>query len=112
MVVATVVMINLRDRIDQVHVVLVYLLLILGASVSGGRLLAIPLACAGFLLIDYYFQKPYADFTTAKPLDWVALDLLFADGHRGDAPAGARQDGSQRGGAAGGGDRVPGADWL
>jgi two-component system, OmpR family, sensor histidine kinase KdpD len=73
MIVATVVMVDLRDRIDQVHVVLVYLLLILGASVSGGRLLAIPLACAGFLLIDYYFQKPYADFTTGKPLDWVAL---------------------------------------
>ena len=73
MVVATVVMVHVRDRIDQVHVVLVYLLVILGASTSGGRLLAIPLACAGFLLIDYYFQEPFGDFATNKPLDWVAL---------------------------------------
>jgi two-component system sensor histidine kinase KdpD len=73
MVIATIVMVYVRDLIDQVHVVLVYLLLILGASTSGGRLLAIPLACAGFLLIDYYFQQPYGDFTGGKPLDWVAL---------------------------------------
>jgi two-component system sensor histidine kinase KdpD len=73
MVVATIVMVQVRDRIDQVHVVLVYLLLILGASTSGGRLLAIPLACAGFLLIDYYFQPPFGHIADGKPLDWVAL---------------------------------------
>ena len=73
MIVATVVMVRVRDRIDQVHVVLVYLLLILGASTSGGRLLAFPLAAAGFLLIDYYFQQPYGEIIGAKPLDWLAL---------------------------------------
>jgi len=73
MVVATVVMVRVRDRIDQVHVVLVYLLLILGASTFGGRLLAFPLAGAGFLLIDYYFQQPYGTMSSAKPLDWLAL---------------------------------------
>jgi two-component system sensor histidine kinase KdpD len=73
MVVSTLVMIRVRDRIDQVHVVLVYLLLILGASTFGGRLLAFPLAGAGFLLIDYYFQQPYGQISSAKPLDWLAL---------------------------------------
>src|SRR3954447_4492238 len=72
MIIATAVMIRVRDRIDQVHVVLVYLLLILGASTSGGRLLAFPLACVGFLLIDYYFQQPYGEMS-GKPLDWLAL---------------------------------------
>src|SRR5262249_27501859 len=73
MVVVTVVLVQLRDTIDQVHVILVYLLVVLGASRSGGRLLAFPLAIVGFLLIDYYFQFPYNDFTHDKPLDLVAL---------------------------------------
>lgn len=69
----TVVMVQVRDSIDQVHVVLVYLLVILGASVSGGRLLAIPLACVGFVFIDYFFQPPYGRIGDGKPLDFVAL---------------------------------------
>src|SRR5471030_2437942 len=73
MVIATIVMVQTRDLIDQVHVVLVYLLVILGASTSIGRRLAIPMACAGFLLIDYYFQQPFGSIGAGKPLDWVAL---------------------------------------
>jgi two-component system sensor histidine kinase KdpD len=73
MVIATVVMVQVRDIIDQAHVMLVYLLLILGASTSGGRLLAIPMACAGYLLIDLYFQSPYGSLAHGKPLDYVAL---------------------------------------
>jgi len=72
MVASTAIMVHVRSQIDQVHVVLVYLLLILGASTSGGRVLAFPLACAGFLLIDYYFQRPYGEMS-GKPLDWLAL---------------------------------------
>ena len=56
MAVVTLLMIQMRDRVDQVHVILVYLLVILGASASGGRIVGIPLACLGFLLIDLYFQ--------------------------------------------------------
>jgi two-component system, OmpR family, sensor histidine kinase KdpD len=73
MAIVTVVMVQMRESIDQVHVVLVYLLVILGASTSGGRMLAIPLACVGFLFIDYYFQPPYGRIGDGKPLDFVAL---------------------------------------
>jgi two-component system sensor histidine kinase KdpD len=73
MAIVTAVMVQMRESIDQVHVVLVYLLVILGASTSGGRMLAIPLACVGFLLIDYYFQQPYGRIWEGKPLDFVAL---------------------------------------
>jgi two-component system sensor histidine kinase KdpD len=73
MVVVTLVLVQLRDTIDQVHVILIYLLVVLGASTSGGRLVAFPLAVVGFLLIDYYFQFPYGDFSHDKPLDLVAL---------------------------------------
>lgn len=73
MVVVTVVLAHVRESIDQVHVILVYLLVILGASTSGGRTLAISLACVGFLLIDYYFQAPYGRIGAGKPLDFFAL---------------------------------------
>jgi two-component system, OmpR family, sensor histidine kinase KdpD len=77
MVVVTIVLVQLRDSIDQVHVILIYLLVVLGASTSGGRLLAFPLACVGFLLIDYYFQPPYDSIGYDKPLDLVALTAFL-----------------------------------
>ena len=69
----TAAMVHYRDAFDQVHVVLVYLLIVLFASASSGRVLGITLACAGFVLIDYYFQPPYGQVAVGKPLDWVAL---------------------------------------
>jgi two-component system, OmpR family, sensor histidine kinase KdpD len=73
----TVVMMEMRDRIDQVHVILVYLLIVLGASASGGRIVGIPLACLGFLLIDLYFQPPYGKIGAGKTVDFVALTAFL-----------------------------------
>jgi two-component system sensor histidine kinase KdpD len=70
---ATLVMLGARGDFDQVHVVLVYLLIVLGASASVGRLLGVLLACTDFLLIDYYFQPPFDHFAVGKAPDWVAL---------------------------------------
>lgn len=72
-VVATVVMVTMRGRIDQPHVVLVYLLIILFASASAGRALGFTLACLAFSLIDYYFQAPFSKMMVDKPVDWLAL---------------------------------------
>jgi two-component system sensor histidine kinase KdpD len=73
MAAATVLMFQVRTTIDQVHVVLIYLLIVLGASATTGRALAISLACTGYLLIDYYFQKPYGSLINDKPVDLMAL---------------------------------------
>jgi len=73
----TVMMMEMRDRIDQVHVILVYLLIVLGASASGGRIVGIPLACLGFLLIDLYFQPPYGKIGAGKTVDFVALTAFL-----------------------------------
>jgi two-component system sensor histidine kinase KdpD len=73
----TVMMMEMRDRIDQVHVILVYLLVVLGASASGGRIVGIPLACLGFLLIDLYFQPPYGQIGAGKTVDFVALTAFL-----------------------------------
>jgi two-component system sensor histidine kinase KdpD len=70
---ATVAMYSVQSRIDQAHVVLLYLLIVLGASASGGRALGFTLAFVSFLLIDYFFQQPYYDFFNDKPLDLFVL---------------------------------------
>ncbi len=80
MVLATAVMVRLRDGLDQVHVMLVYLLVILGASISGGRRLAIFLSCLGFLLIDFYFQAPYGRISSSEPPDYIALVSFLLTG--------------------------------
>ncbi|MEP6492419.1 MAG: ATP-binding protein [bacterium] len=77
MAAATVVMVQVRPQIDQVHAILIYLLVILGASTAGGRRLAFPLAGVSFLLIDYYFQPPYGSIAYDKPLDLVALTAFL-----------------------------------
>ena len=54
-----------HGEVDQVHAVLIYLLLVLGASASGGRALGFTLACVAFVLLDYLFQRPY-DFLSVS----------------------------------------------
>ena len=73
LVAVTLVLRATRGDTDQAHVVLAYLLVVLGGSVSGGRALGLTLACAAFLLIDFFFQLPYDRLAVAKALDWVIL---------------------------------------
>jgi two-component system sensor histidine kinase KdpD len=73
LILVTLVMRALRSDADQAHVVLAYLLVVLGASVSGGRNLGLALAFVAFLLIDWFFQLPYGEITVSKPLDWLIL---------------------------------------
>jgi two-component system sensor histidine kinase KdpD len=69
----TVALVSVRGDLDQAHVTLIYLLVVLGGSASGGRALGLTLACACFLLIDYFLQTPYDTLSVDKPLDWLVL---------------------------------------
>jgi K+-sensing histidine kinase KdpD len=72
----TTALVSVRDELGdlgQAHVSLIYLLVVLGASASGGRALGFTLACACFLLIDYFLQTPYDMLSVDKPLDWLVL---------------------------------------
>jgi two-component system sensor histidine kinase KdpD len=71
--VVTVALVSVRGQIDQAHTTLIFLLVVLGGSAGGGRALGFTLACACFLLIDYYLQTPYDTLTVDKPLDWLVL---------------------------------------
>jgi two-component system sensor histidine kinase KdpD len=75
---ATMVLVANRASIDQSHAVLTLLLVVLGGSAMGGRPLGGFLACAGFGLIDYYFQPPFDELSVTKPLDMVILVAFFA----------------------------------
>jgi len=78
LVVATLVLLQVRARIEQSHIALVLLLIVLGGSMVGGRALGFTLACAGFAVIDYFFQPPYGSLTVHKPLDWLVLVAFLA----------------------------------
>ena len=62
-----------RATVDTIPPVLIYLMMILGGSVGGGRPLGFTLMLAGFLSIDFFFQVPYDRFSVGKPLDWLVL---------------------------------------
>jgi two-component system sensor histidine kinase KdpD len=75
---ATVAMYRVRSRLNEAHVALTYLLIILGASARFGRFLGLTLASAAFLLFDWYFLKPYNTLIVTNPLDWLVLAAFLA----------------------------------
>ena len=79
LILATVVMHLTRETQEsQAHVVLIYLLVVLGGSVSGGRPLGFTLAAAATILVSYYFQYPFDEFSLSKPIDAIVLSAFFA----------------------------------
>jgi len=72
-VAATALLRAFRASADTIPPVLIYLLIILGGSVGGGRPVGFALMLAGFLSIDFFFQVPYDHFSVGKPFDWLVL---------------------------------------
>ncbi len=66
-------LVRVRGNLDPAHITLIYLLVVLGGSASGGRPLGFVVACASFLLIDYYLQTPYGTLAIEKGPDWLVL---------------------------------------
>jgi len=78
--VATAALLPLRARLDKAHVALVFLLVVLGGSAGGGRLLGVTLAGAAFVLFDVVFVPPYYTFRVADPFDWLVLVTFLVTG--------------------------------
>jgi two-component system, OmpR family, sensor histidine kinase KdpD len=57
--------------------VLVFLLVVLGASAGGGRALGISTAITAFLIIDLVFLPPYRTLLVRNPLDWLVLVVFL-----------------------------------
>jgi K+-sensing histidine kinase KdpD len=62
-----------RTELDKAHVALVFLLVVLGSSASGGRLLGAAIALTAFVIFDWFFLPPYNTLLLRNPLDWVVL---------------------------------------
>jgi two-component system sensor histidine kinase KdpD len=71
-------MLAVRSRINEAHVALLFLLVILGASAHVGRALGLALATAAFLLFDWFFLPPYGTLAITNPLNWLVLVAFFA----------------------------------
>jgi two-component system sensor histidine kinase KdpD len=87
---------TVRGRLDPAHIVLVYLLIVLGGSVAGGRPLGLTLAVLCFLAIDYYFQPPFDQLAVGKPLDWMVLVSFLVTATVATQLLARAQDGAER----------------
>jgi two-component system sensor histidine kinase KdpD len=73
LVAAALLLFAFRTDLDKAHVALVFLLVVLGASASGGRVLGVAIAVVAFLIFDWFFLPPYSTLLVRNPLDWVVL---------------------------------------
>ena len=71
-------MLAVRTRLNEAHVALLFLLVILGASAQVGRALGLALATAAFVLFDWFFLPPYGTLDITNPLNWLVLVAFFA----------------------------------
>ncbi|HMI49014.1 MAG TPA: ATP-binding protein [Gemmatimonadaceae bacterium] len=62
-----------RNHVGEAHVALVLLLVVLGASAAGGRILGMTTAVTAFLLFDWFFLPPYNTLLVRNPVDWLVL---------------------------------------
>lgn len=83
-----------RDRLNEAHVTIAYLLIVQVASARAGRRLGIALAIVAFLSFDLFFLPPFNTLTIQNPFDWLVLVAFLGTGilsaqllHRADAEA-------------------------
>lgn len=69
-----------RAEVDKAHVALAFLLVVLGGSAAGGRLLGITLSVTAFGVFDFVFLPPYYTFAITNPLDWLVLAAFLITG--------------------------------
>src|SRR5205085_10141391 len=78
LVLCTAGMVAVRPLLAEVHVALILLLVVLGASAAGGRVLGLATAAAAFVIFDVLFLPPYNTLVVANPLDWLVLFTFLA----------------------------------
>lgn len=69
----TAALLSIRDRLQSVHAVLPFLLVVLGGSASGGRSLGLALSAVAFIDLHYFFLPYQNSLVMADPLDWIVL---------------------------------------
>jgi K+-sensing histidine kinase KdpD len=74
---ATLALFGARAHLGEAHVALVFLLVVLGASAAGGRILGITTSAVAFLAFDWFFLPPYNTLLVRNPFDWLVLFVFL-----------------------------------
>jgi two-component system sensor histidine kinase KdpD len=74
---ATLALFAVRAHLGEAHFTLVFLLVVLGASAAGGRVLGITTAFLAFLAFDWFFLPPYNTLLVRNPFDWLVLFVFL-----------------------------------
>ncbi|MBK8247564.1 MAG: DUF4118 domain-containing protein [Gemmatimonadetes bacterium] len=73
-------LVALRAYLDNAHVALALLMVVLGGSAAAGQRLGIALAVAAFFGFNFFFVVPYHTLVVAHPLDWLVLAAFLTTG--------------------------------
>jgi two-component system sensor histidine kinase KdpD len=68
----------IRAQLDEAHVALTYLLLVLAGSVRGSRARGIALALLSFLCFNFFFLPPHFTLAVTDGRDWMVLITFLA----------------------------------
>ena len=66
-------LIPFRERLEDSHITLALLLVVLAAAADGGRGVGLFSAALAFLGFNWFFLPPYGTLVIADPLDWFVL---------------------------------------
>lgn len=67
-----------RSALDQAHMALAYLLVVLFASAREGRLVGLVTAVSSFLLFNFFLLHPFYTLAIENPLEWwILLSFLI-----------------------------------
>jgi len=67
-----------RESLDPAHMVLAFLLVVLGASAREGRLVGLTIAVVCFVSFNFFLFHPLYTLAVADPLDWWILIAFLA----------------------------------
>lgn len=77
---STLVMRPFRSELEEAHVVLVYMVVVLLGSARDGRAVGLLLSVVCFLLFNFFLLRPYYTLSIADPLDWWVLLAFLITG--------------------------------
>lgn len=78
---STLVMLPFRSDLEEAHVVLVYMVVVLLGSARDGRAVGLSLSVVCFLLFNFFLLRPFYTLSIADPLDWwILLAFLITGG--------------------------------
>ena len=79
--VCTLLMRPFRGELDEAHIVLVYLIVVLVGSARDGREVGLVLSVVCFLLFNFFLLQPIHTLSIADPFDWwILLAFLITGG--------------------------------